>query len=224
MNVQRCQLDGLLIIEPKVFGDARGFFLETWNRRRYREAGMDADFVQDNVSFSRRGTLRGLHFQNPKPQGKLLQVLLGEVFDVAVDIRRSSPTFGKWHGLVLSAENKRQFYIPPGFAHGFAVLSETALVPLQVHRVLLAEGRNGHPLGRSRHRHRMAAEGAAAVGAGREGLASARRAARTAVRLSGTVMELPRILLIGKIGQVGWELRRTLAPDGPGRVRGLPGD
>jgi dTDP-4-dehydrorhamnose 3,5-epimerase len=127
MNVQRCQLEGLLIIEPKVFGDARGFFLESWNRDRYRAAGLDADFVQDNISFSRRGILRGLHFQNPKPQGKLLQVLLGEVFDVAVDIRRSSPTFGKWYGLVLSAENKRQFYVPPGFAHGFVVLSETAL-------------------------------------------------------------------------------------------------
>ncbi len=127
MNVQTCDIPGLLVIEPKVFGDARGFFLETWNKRRYRAAGLDADFVQDNVSFSRRGILRGLHFQNPNPQGKLLQVLQGEVFDVAVDIRRSSRTFGKWHGLVLSSENKRQFYIPPGFAHGFAVLSETAL-------------------------------------------------------------------------------------------------
>jgi dTDP-4-dehydrorhamnose 3,5-epimerase len=127
MNVQRCPLEGLLIIEPKVFGDARGFFLETWNRERYRQAGVDADFVQDNLSFSRRGILRGLHFQNPHPQGKLLQVLQGEVFDVAVDVRRSSPTFGKWHGLMLSSENKRQFYIPPGFAHGFAVVSDTAL-------------------------------------------------------------------------------------------------
>jgi dTDP-4-dehydrorhamnose 3,5-epimerase len=127
MNVTRCDLQGLLVIEPKVFGDARGFFIETWNRRRYREAGLDADFVQDNLSFSRRGILRGLHLQNPNPQGKLLQVLQGEVFDVAVDVRRGSGTFGKWHGLVLSAENKRQFYIPPGFAHGFAVLSETAL-------------------------------------------------------------------------------------------------
>ena len=127
MNVLNCHIPGLLIIEPKVFGDARGFFLETWNRRRYGEAGLDVDFVQDNVSFSRRGILRGLHFQNPKPQGKLLQVLQGEVFDVAVDIRRSSPTFGKWHGLVLSGENKTQFYIPAGFAHGFVVLSETAL-------------------------------------------------------------------------------------------------
>jgi dTDP-4-dehydrorhamnose 3,5-epimerase len=127
MKVLPCPLEGLLIIEPEVFGDARGFFLETWNRTRYHEAGLDADFVQDNVSFSRRGILRGLHFQNPKPQGKLLQVLLGEVFDVAVDMRRSSTTFGKWHGVVLSAENKRQFFVPPGFAHGFAVLSETAL-------------------------------------------------------------------------------------------------
>jgi len=127
MNVLTCPIPGLKIIEPKVFGDTRGFFVETWNRRRYGEAGVDVDFVQDNVSSSRRGTLRGLHFQNPNPQGKLLQVLAGEVFDVAVDIRRNSATFGKWHGLVLSGENKRQFYIPPGFAHGFVVLSETAL-------------------------------------------------------------------------------------------------
>ena len=127
MNVLTCDISDLLIIEPKVFGDARGFFLETWNRRRYQEAGLDADFVQDNVSFSRRGILRGLHFQNPKPQGKLLQVLQGEVFDVAVDIRRHSPSFGKWHGVVLSGDNKRQFYVPPGFAHGFAVLSDTVL-------------------------------------------------------------------------------------------------
>jgi len=127
MNVLTCDIPGLLVFEPKVFGDARGFFMETWNRRRYGEAGLDLDFVQDNLSRSRRGALRGLHFQNPKPQGKLLQVLEGEVFDVAVDIRRGSATFGQWHGLVLSAENKRQFYVPPGFAHGFAVLSETVL-------------------------------------------------------------------------------------------------
>jgi dTDP-4-dehydrorhamnose 3,5-epimerase len=127
MNVQKCELDGLLVFEPKCFGDARGFFMESWNQQRYQEAGLSADFVQDNLSFSRRGVLRGLHFQNPHPQGKLLQVLLGEVFDVAVDLRRQSPTFGKWHGLTLSAENKRQFYVPPGFAHGFLVLSETAL-------------------------------------------------------------------------------------------------
>jgi dTDP-4-dehydrorhamnose 3,5-epimerase len=127
MNVIHCELAGLQIIEPKVFGDARGFFLETWNLRRYRECGLDMNFVQDNLSFSRRGTLRGLHFQNPAPQGKLVSVLQGEVFDVAVDIRRSSPTFGRWHGVNLSGENKRQFYVPPGFAHGFLVLSETAM-------------------------------------------------------------------------------------------------
>src|SRR5581483_8289533 len=127
MNVLQCEIPGLLIIEPKVFGDARGFFIETWNRKRYAEAGLDLDFVQDNISFSRRGILRGLHYQNPNPQGKLLQVLQGEVFDVAVDLRRSSPTFGRWHGLTLSAENKRQFYIPPGFAHGFLVTSDSAL-------------------------------------------------------------------------------------------------
>jgi dTDP-4-dehydrorhamnose 3,5-epimerase len=127
VKIHTSELAGLLVIEPKVFGDARGFFLESWNRQHYREAGLEVDFVQDNISFSRRGTLRGLHFQNPNGQGKLLQVLQGEVFDVAVDIRRSSPTFGKWHGLILSSENKTQFYVPPGFAHGFAVLSETAL-------------------------------------------------------------------------------------------------
>jgi dTDP-4-dehydrorhamnose 3,5-epimerase len=127
VNVTKCDLDGLLLIEPKVFGDARGFFLETWNRIRYRKAGLDFDFVQDNISFSRRGTLRGLHFQNPGAQGKLVSVIEGEVFDVAVDIRRSSPTFGRWHGVRLDADSKRQFFIPPGFAHGFMVVSETAL-------------------------------------------------------------------------------------------------
>lgn len=127
MNIIACPLEGLLLLEPKVFGDARGFFMETWNRRRYAEAGIDADFVQDNISVSRRGILRGLHFQNPNPQGKLVSVLQGEVFDVAVDIRRHSPSFGKWHGTRLSSDNKRQFYIPPGFAHGFVVLSELAM-------------------------------------------------------------------------------------------------
>lgn len=127
MKVRSCEIPGLLIIEPKVFGDARGFFLETWHRQRYREAGLDVDFVQDNLSSSRRGTIRGLHFQNPRAQGKLVWVIQGEVFDVAVDLRRSSPTFGRWHGLNLSSENRLQFYIPPGFAHGFAVLSETAI-------------------------------------------------------------------------------------------------
>ena len=127
MNIITCDIPGLLVIEPNVFGDARGFFMELWNQRRHHEAGLDWNYVQDNVSLSRRGTVRGLHFQNPAAQGKLVYVLQGEVFDVAVDIRRSSPTFGRWHGLSLSAENKRQFLIPPGFAHGFAVLSETAM-------------------------------------------------------------------------------------------------
>jgi dTDP-4-dehydrorhamnose 3,5-epimerase len=127
MNVVPCELAGLVLIEPNVFGDARGFFLESWNQRRYHEHGLDVNYVQDNFSFSRRGTLRGLHFQNPTPQGKLVSVLQGEVFDVAVDIRRKSPTFGRWHGVTLTGESKRQFYVPAGFAHGFLVLSETAL-------------------------------------------------------------------------------------------------
>lgn len=127
MKVIPGEIAGLLIVEPSVFGDSRGFFLETWNERRYHEAGLNSRFVQDNLSFSRRGALRGLHFQNPKPQGKLVSVLEGEVFDVAVDLRRSSPTFGRWQGLALSGENKLQFFVPPGFAHGFLVLSETAL-------------------------------------------------------------------------------------------------
>ena len=127
MKVTTCDLQGLLIIEPDVFGDNRGYFMESWNRQRYRAAGLDFDFVQDNFSLSRRGTLRGLHFQNPLAQGKLVSVLQGEVFDVGVDIRRSSPTFCRWFGMTLSTENKRQFFLPPGFAHGFLVLSEMAL-------------------------------------------------------------------------------------------------
>jgi len=127
MNVVPCELEGVLLVEPRVYGDARGYFLETWHERRYREAGIPGPFVQDNLSFSRRGAVRGLHFQNPSAQAKLVYVLEGEVFDVAVDLRRRSPTFGRWFGIRLSAENKRQLYIPVGFAHGFAVLSETAL-------------------------------------------------------------------------------------------------
>lgn len=121
------KLPGVVIIEPRVFGDDRGFFMETWNQARYVDAGLPGAFVQDNLSFSRRGVLRGLHFQNPNGQGKLVYVLQGEVFDVAVDIRRGSPTFGHSVSVNLSAENKRQIYIPPGFAHGFVVTSETAL-------------------------------------------------------------------------------------------------
>jgi dTDP-4-dehydrorhamnose 3,5-epimerase len=127
MNVVPGKLHGLLLIEPKVFGDARGYFMETWNLRKYHEARIQTTFVQDNISVSRRGALRGLHFQNPNPQGKLVSVLQGEVLDLVVDIRLRSSTFGKWEAVRLSSENKRQFYIPPGFAHGFLVLSDTAM-------------------------------------------------------------------------------------------------
>ena len=127
MNVIETDLPGVLILEPRVFGDDRGFFMETWNGRRYEELGIPNTFVQDNLSFSARGVLRGLHFQNPQAQGKLVSVLRGEVFDVAVDIRVGSPTFGRWTGVTLSAENKRQFWVPPDFAHGFVVTSEDAL-------------------------------------------------------------------------------------------------
>jgi len=127
MNVQSGKLHGLLLIEPKVFGDSRGYFMETWNMAKYEQAGIRQRFVQDNISVSRQGALRGLHFQNPNSQGKLVSVLQGEVLDIVVDIRLRSPTFGQWEGVQLSSENKRQFYIPPGFAHGFAVVSETAM-------------------------------------------------------------------------------------------------
>jgi len=110
-----------------VYGDARGFFMETWHQQRYAAAGLPASFVQDNLSWSKKGTLRGLHFQHPHAQGKLVFVLQGEVFDVAVDIRNGSPTFGQWVGVTLSADNKRQLFLPAGFAHGFCVTSETAL-------------------------------------------------------------------------------------------------
>jgi dTDP-4-dehydrorhamnose 3,5-epimerase len=127
MNIIPTELPGVTIVEPKVFGDARGYFMETFNRDRYVAAGLPALFAQDNISYSRHGVLRGLHFQNPYQQGKLVYVLQGEVFDVAVDIRRGSPTFGRWVGVTLSAENKRQFYVPAGYAHGFCVTSESAV-------------------------------------------------------------------------------------------------
>ncbi|WP_221800672.1 dTDP-4-dehydrorhamnose 3,5-epimerase [Oceanobacter mangrovi] len=127
MNVIKTAIDGVVIIEPKVFGDERGFFLETFQADRYRElAGIDLPFVQDNHSRSRKGVLRGLHFQKSRPQGKLVRVVRGEVFDVAVDIRPDSPTFGQWAGVYLSEENKTQFWVPPGLAHGFLVLSDVA--------------------------------------------------------------------------------------------------
>ncbi|WP_419810555.1 dTDP-4-dehydrorhamnose 3,5-epimerase [Bacterioplanoides sp.] len=127
MNVIETSITDAVVIEPRVFGDERGFFLETFQADRYREvAGIDLEFVQDNHSRSSHGVLRGLHYQIHKPQGKLVRVVAGEVFDVAVDIRPGSPTYGKWEGVILSAENKRQFWIPPGLAHGFLVLSESA--------------------------------------------------------------------------------------------------
>ena len=127
MKVTPTALPEVLLVEPTVFGDARGYFFEAYSARRYAEAGIAAAFVQDNVSRSRRGVLRGLHYQHPHGQGKLVGVLEGEVFDVAVDVRRGSPRFGRWVGECLSADNKRQLYLPPGFAHGFLVTSEDAL-------------------------------------------------------------------------------------------------
>ena len=126
ITVTKCPIEGLFVIEPKVFGDARGYFMETYNQKDFEENGLAMQFVQDNQSSSRKGVLRGLHFQKTHPQGKLVRVVSGRVFDVAVDIRPGSETYGKWHGVELSAENKKQFYIPPGFAHGFLVLSDTA--------------------------------------------------------------------------------------------------
>lgn len=124
MNIIETVLPGALIIEPGVFGDERGFFMETWNAKAFAEAGLDLTFVQDNHSRSQKGVLRGLHFQNPGPQGKLVRVTRGAVFDVAVDLRQSSPTFGKWLGVELSAQNKRMLWVPEGFAHGFLTLEE----------------------------------------------------------------------------------------------------
>ena len=127
MKISNSKLKGCVIIEPRVFGDERGFFLETFQAIRYeQEAGIDLPFVQDNYSRSTRGVLRGLHFQKTKPQGKLVRVVRGEVYDVAVDIRKGSTTFGEWEGVILSEDNKKQFWVPPGFAHGFVVLSDTA--------------------------------------------------------------------------------------------------
>ncbi len=124
MHVIETDLPGVLILEPKVFGDARGFFQETWNAKVFADIGIDAQFVQDNHSRSAKGILRGLHYQVQDPQGKLVRVTSGRVFDVAVDIRRSSPHFGRWTGVELSGENKRMFWVPPGFAHGFVALED----------------------------------------------------------------------------------------------------
>ena len=126
IKVTKAPIDGLYIIEPTVHGDSRGYFMETYNQKDMEEAGLNMTFVQDNESMSRKGVLRGLHYQKQYPQGKLVRVIEGEVFDVAVDLRKDSPTFGQWFGVVLSDENKKQFYISPGFAHGFLVLSDVA--------------------------------------------------------------------------------------------------
>lgn len=127
MRIEKTSLPDVLLIEPDVFEDSRGFFMESWNARKFAAAGIETEFVQDNLSRSPRHTVRGLHYQIQQAQGKLVRVVLGEVFDVAVDLRRSSSTFGKYEGVVLSEENKRSLWIPPGFAHGFLVLSETAV-------------------------------------------------------------------------------------------------
>jgi dTDP-4-dehydrorhamnose 3,5-epimerase len=127
ITVAKCPIEGLCEIQPRVFGDDRGYFFEYYSRRDFEAAGLDMNFVQDNQSRSSKGVLRGLHFQMTHPQGKLVRVIAGEVFDVAVDIRRDSSTRGKWHGVILSGEKQNQFYIPGGFAHGFLVLSETAV-------------------------------------------------------------------------------------------------
>lgn len=128
MKFTPTELEGAFIIEPDVHRDPRGFFLETYHARKYEQGGLPAVFVQDNHSRSTRGTLRGLHAQRRRPQGKLVRVIEGEIFDVAADLRKGSPTFGRWVSVVLSAENFKQFYVPPGFVHGFAVTSETAEV------------------------------------------------------------------------------------------------
>ena len=125
-SFNKTEIEGVYIIEPKVFGDERGYFMETYREEDFKNAGLDYDFVQDNQSRSRKGVLRGLHYQKNFPQAKLVRVIQGEVFDVAVDLRKNSKTYGKWVGVVLSAENKKMFMIPRGFAHGFVVLSETA--------------------------------------------------------------------------------------------------
>ena len=123
----KTEIEGVYVIEPKVFGDNRGYFMETYNEQEFKNNGLDYNFVQDNQSKSKKGVLRGLHFQKTHPQAKLVRVLEGEVFDVAVDLRKGSKTYGKWVGVILSEENKKQFMIPRGFAHGFVVLSETAV-------------------------------------------------------------------------------------------------
>ena len=127
MKIEQGELPGLLLVYPDRFGDQRGWFMETWQSQRYKEQGLDVDFVQDNMARSQQGVLRGLHIQNPYGQGKLVQVIEGRVYDVAVDVRRGSPTFGQYQAVVLDGDEPMQFYVPPGFAHGYYVMSETAI-------------------------------------------------------------------------------------------------
>lgn len=127
-NFTKSRLEGALVIEPSIFEDERGYFMETYNMKEFEKAGLKVKFVQDNESKSKKGVLRGLHFQYKKPQGKLVRVIKGMIFDVAVDLRKDSPTYGQWEAIILSEENKKQFYIPEGFAHGFLVLSDHAIV------------------------------------------------------------------------------------------------
>jgi dTDP-4-dehydrorhamnose 3,5-epimerase len=156
MNIVSTRLDGVLLIEPRVFGDQRGYFYETYQRERYAEAGITVEFVQDNISFSRQNTLRGLHYQHPGGQAKLVQVLEGEIFDVAVDVRYGSPTFGQWVGVTLSSEKQRQLYIPAGFAHGFCVMSPTALFMYKCSDYYAPQHEGGVLLGRSGSGDRVA--------------------------------------------------------------------
>lgn len=143
IKVTPCEIEGLYVIEPTVFGDERGYFVETYNREEFAKHGLDMEFVQDNESMSKKGVLRGLHFQKEFPQGKLVRVLSGEVYDVAVDIRKGSETFGKWFGVTLSAENKKQFYVSEGFAHGYYVMSDTAVFSYKCTRFYHPEDEGG---------------------------------------------------------------------------------
>lgn len=126
-NFQKCDIEGLYVIEPKLFGDERGYFMETYQYEEFKAAGLPMVFVQDNQSLSKRGVLRGMHFQKTHPQGKLVRALSGTIYDAAIDLRKSSPTYGKYYGIILSEENRRMFYVPEGLAHGFLVLSDTAV-------------------------------------------------------------------------------------------------
>jgi dTDP-4-dehydrorhamnose 3,5-epimerase len=143
MKVIASPLPGVRVVEPNVFGDHRGFFMESYQQQRYMESGIDTVFVQDNISLSVRNTLRGLHYQHPRGQAKLVQVLQGEIFDVVVDIRKGSPTWGQWFGVTLSSDNKRQLFIPDGYAHGFCVTSDTALFAYKCSDYYLPEDEGG---------------------------------------------------------------------------------